>query len=718
MKIIAFAVAIICFCLSDLAAQAPTPRPVTNDGDVVKISTDLIQIDVTVTDPSGRAVINLKPEEIEIFENGKKQKITNFSFVSPVKEPAERSGSAVAPRKVDVPLPTVALRPENIRRTIALVVDDLELSWESVIAIRRALKKFVDEQMQSGDLVTITRTGSGVGALQQFTSDKRVLYAAIERIKWNPLGYAGTSPFASIEPTLLQQRMALGDASLTEQDIQEERRKIAEADDERSGVFANGTLTALAYLIGGMGELPGRKSVVLFSEGFRLRQRDNHGLESGGRIAESLKHLVDLANRSSVVFYTVDARGPQATAFSSKDLLVLASSDELNEQLGTRTEQLRSTQEGLAYLASETGGISIRNTNDLSAGVGRVLEDQSYYLVGYLPDEETFDPATRRFNQLDVKVSRPGTKVRYRSGFFNVVNEANNTVATAKTPAQQLKAALTSPFSISGLTLRLNALFGNDPVAGSYVRSLLHIDASDLTFTDEKDGAKKIVLDILAVSFGDSGQPIDQIAKTYTLTVKPDVYEKLLVDGLVCDLAFPVKNPGSFQYRMVIRDTASGKLGSASQFVEVPNLKKGQLTMSGIALVSFSPDQWNRLASVRSGGEGKTPIADTALRRIKSGSVLQYGYEIYNAKLDSAKQPNLSAKIRVFRDGKVFLDGHQLRVEFAGQKDPQRIRASGAIEMGKSMPPGDYILQIVVTDENNKQSTSTQYMQFEVVDQL
>ena len=98
--------------------------------------------------------------------------------------------------------------------------------------------------------------------------------------------------------------------------------------------------------------------------------------------------------------------------------------------------------------------------------------------------------------------------------------------------------------------------------------------------------------------------------------------------------------------------------------------------------------------------------------------MLQYGYEIYNAKLDAAKQPNLSAKIRVFRDGKVFLDGHQLRVEFAGQKDPQRIRSSGAIEMGKSMPPGDYILQIIVTDENSKQSTATQYMQFEVVDQF
>jgi VWFA-related protein len=525
-----------------------------------------------------------------------------------------------------------------------------------------------------------------------------VLYSAIERVKWNPLGYAGTSSFASIEPTLLQQRKALGDPSLTEQDLQNERMKIAEAEDERSGVFANGTLTALAYLIGGMGELPGRKSVVLFSEGFKLRQHNDRGLAMDGRVSESLKHLVDLANRSSVVFYTVDARGPAPTAFSSKDLIIIDTPDEINETMAIRTEQLRSTQEGLGYLAAETGGIAIRNNSDLSGGIRRVLDDHSYYLVGYLPDEETFDPAKRRFNQLEVKVSRPGTRVRYRSGFFNVAADMGSTASAVKTPVQQLKAALSSPFAAAGLTLRLNAIFGNDPATGSYVRSLLHINASDLTFTDERDGMKKVVFDVHAVS------------------IRPEVFDKLRSEGFVYDLVFPVKNPGAYQYRMVVRDTASGKIGSASQFIEVPNLKKGQLTVSGIALVSYSPDQWNRMAASKDGSGGRGPIADTALRRIKSGSVLQYGYEIYNAKPGPSRQPKLNARIRVFHDGKIFLDGRQQSVTTDGQKDPQRIHASGAIEAGKSMLPGDYILQVVVTDENGKQLTASQFLQFEVVE--
>lgn len=167
------------FAAGQDAKPQRTPTPAT-DNDVVKITTNLIQVDVTVTDSKGKVVTDLKPEEIEIYENGEKQKITNFSFISSSKTLIEK------PKAVDrnaIPIPQTVLRPEQIRRTIALVVDDLSLSFESAHYTRRALKKFVDEQMQNGDLVSIVRTGSGIGALQQFTSDKRMLYAAIEKVK-------------------------------------------------------------------------------------------------------------------------------------------------------------------------------------------------------------------------------------------------------------------------------------------------------------------------------------------------------------------------------------------------------------------------------------------------------------------------------------------------------------------------------------------------------
>src|SRR5690606_29582610 len=124
-------------------------------------------------------------EEVEIYENGKKQQISNFSFVSNVRERTQQEPSEKVDRNAPL-LPTSPIKQENVRRTVALVVDDLTLSFESTYHVRRALRKFVDEEMQDGDLVAIIRAGAGIGALQQFTADKRMLYAAIEKVKWNP----------------------------------------------------------------------------------------------------------------------------------------------------------------------------------------------------------------------------------------------------------------------------------------------------------------------------------------------------------------------------------------------------------------------------------------------------------------------------------------------------------------------------------------------------
>ena len=178
------------------ATQEPPAKEKQDAGkkdDVVKISVTLVQVDVTVTDKKGKPVTDLKAEDFDLSQDNRPQRITNFSYVTAqpvaaaapvVAKPAESNNVAAAPA------PPVQLKPEQVRRTIALVVDDLTLSFGSTASVRQALKKFVDEQMQPGDLAAIIRTGAGMGALQQFTNDKRQLYAAIERVTWKP-GYAG-----------------------------------------------------------------------------------------------------------------------------------------------------------------------------------------------------------------------------------------------------------------------------------------------------------------------------------------------------------------------------------------------------------------------------------------------------------------------------------------------------------------------------------------------
>jgi hypothetical protein len=207
-------------------------------------------------------------------------------------------------------------------------------------------------------------------------------------------------------------------------------------------------------------------------------------------------------------------------------------------------------------------------------------------------------------------------------------------------------------------------------------------------------------------------------AKTYTLKLKPDAYQRVKANGFVYRFVFPVKKPGAYQYRVAIRDAQSGRVGSASQFIEVPDLKKNRLTVSSIVLENRTADQWRSMSLSGSAGGGSDPVADTALRRVRVGSVLRYGYEIYNAKLKSVKKPQLQTKICVFRDGSLILDGKPTSFELAGQTDLQHLRAVGAAAIGLKLVPGDYILQVIVTDQlaGVKQQIATQFVQFEVVE--
>lgn len=713
MKRILILAAVAAAFTAGLFAQTPTPTPDrSDDGDVVKISTALIQIDVTVTDRRGKIITDLRRDEIEVFENGKKQDISHFNFISNVRENVEKPKDDKTP-PVPLPPPT-AVKPDKVRRTIALVVDDLTLSFESTYFVRRALRKFVDEQMADGDLVAIIRTGAGIGALQQFTTDRRQLYAAIEAVKWNASGAGGIGAFAPLEA-----RIDTGEEEEEAEQGERTREGIErEFNDFRKSIFATGTLGAINYVIRGMAELPGRKSVMLLSDGFRLFTRDATGSIEATRMLESLRRLVDQANRASVVVYTMDARGLQYTGLTAADDTGGRSPEQIRQAESDRGEELRETQDGLRYLARETGGISIVNNNDLSGGIRRILDDQSYYLVGYEPDTDTFDPKLRRFNRLDVRVNRPGAKVRYRSGFFGVSDE--NVRKPVETGNRKLLTALTSPFAVNDIPLRLNALFGNSTKQGPFVRSLLHISAKDLTFKDDADGSKKAVFDVIAVGYGDNGVPVDQISKTFTMNISNDMVAKAVEKGFVYDFTFPIKKPGAYQLRIAIRDHATEKVGSANQFVEVPNLKKKRLTLSGVVLESMPFAVYEKLAR---GGqhteqERTDPLNDTSLRRFKQGSVLNYGFSIFNAKTTAGQQPSLTSQIKLFLDGKPVFEGSPQPVTPRTGADPSAIAYAATVSLASKMTPGEYVLQIIVTDNQakEKRKTAHQFVQFEVIE--
>jgi hypothetical protein len=187
-------------------------------------------------------------------------------------------------------------------------------------------------------------------------------------------------------------------------------------------------------------------------------------------------------------------------------------------------------------------------------------------------------------------------------------------------------------------------------------------------------------------------------------------------EGFVYHITFPVKKPGAFQFRIAIRDEQGGSIGSASQFIQVPNLKKKDLTLSSLVLEGMTVDQWKKIADASSSVSFESSsLRDTALRQAKSGTILRYGCEIYNARPSASGKPDLTGRIRLIGDGKILLDGKPQPVTTS--TDGKRPAFSGAVSLGTQLVPGDYILQMIVTDNAapEKKKLASQYIQFEVV---
>lgn len=722
---------------SSLLAQSPSQNPTQpkpSEEEVVRVTTNLVQVDAVVVDKNGKAVKDLRAEDFEVLEDGKPQKVTACSYISVVSKPTISSTATAAEAvKNAPPLPPNPLRPEQVRRTIVFAIDDIGLTMQSLQIVKSALKRFVEEEMQPGDLVALVRTRDGSGALQRFTTDKRQLYASIDSLHWQCPNRVGTS---GLRPSPCAPFPGQYYGSLTH------------------------TLTSLTYILEGLRTLPGRKAMVLVTDSFETLPNPADLLigvnvnkpEPGATPAVSLSRtgessstaedpskyldlgrgLTQLSNQASVVIYGLDGRGLQPTNLTAEDNHDVAqtfSRGPLNDTIyGTllthRSDQMLATQQGLQELAHQTGGFAIINNNDLGKGITRITDDlNGYYLIGYRPDDSTFQKRNGRaaFHDITLKVKRPGISVRSRKGFYGVPDE-KLAPATPKTKEAQMVAALESPFSAGDVRLRLTTLFGDIPQT-SFVRTLLHIDTRDLTFKDQPDGWHQADFDVLASSYGENGLVADYLSRSETIRARGKTYANLLRYGLNYNLLVPIKKPGPYQLRAAVRDAATERIGSAYQFIEVPELKKGRLALSGIALSSAFLD----LAALSSdsavynapAGEGDQAQPTPAVRRFKSGMLLDYRYVVYNASSGAKNTlPDLQAQVRLFHDGELVTSQDEPPADTGRlQMDPKRLSAKGSLRLNGELIPGQYVLQIVVTDRRAKEkyATASQWIDFEIV---
>lgn len=680
------------------------------------VNVDLAQMDVVVTDAKGNHVTDLKPQELEILENGKPQHIINFSFVPGARGVSTANTSANAmpaddARNAAPPLPPNAAGETT--RTIVVIVDDLGLGEQSFAAVHAALQRFVGQQVGPGDLVAIVTTSGRLGSLQCLTSDKRLLRAAVAKLRSIPSHrtVAGDRNFTCVyynamnatkdpgapldEDAYLGWRARFGGKQALDalQELQ---------NDQRSLYYGLLSLSVFRRVVDSLRDLPGRRSILLFSEGLPLVRAQGAG-ETNSQITDAYEAFINHANRSGISVNTIDPRGLIATFETADD----------DGCSAAKMSELTLTQLQLAGLARRTGGISIYNDNDIAGAVERVMNDQAgYYLVTYKPAPAAkgghSDPG---FRKIKIRVTRSALKLRYHNSLYErETGQASRESAPAR-GEDPLVSAVASPFATRGVRIRFASRYWDGgPGVGSVLDTLLQIDARDLTFLPDGAGRRKANFDILALISGSAAKPLNTVEKNYTVSLTGAAWQRALREGLVQKLQMRLKHPGAYQLRGAVRDRYSGRLGSASEFIEAPDLTRGRLVLSGIAL-SGKPG--------KTGQNAEPPAAESFGRlRFRAGETVLYACQILNAHPAPDGSLNVEAHVALYHDGTALETSAPIKIDPSGQTSAERLVFENSFRLGKQLTPGDYTLRIAVADKNapDRHATAIQAAGFEIVE--
>ena len=682
MKHATVLLALVLVCLPAARAQNPRKEQASQTDDRLIVTTSLVQVDAVVTDKRGNQITDLRPDDFEIVEGGQVRPVAGFSYI-PLNSTSPKSAAtskSAPPVRGTTPPQLHALRPENVGRAIAIVIDDFGLSFESIARLRNALAKFISEQTEPRDVIAVVRSSGGVGAIQQFTSNKTELLATIRRLRFYPTGRGGAAALDSMSPF---------DRDENGVDLQGYSR--SNAPDLSSKEFFGGSLGALGFVIERLARFPGRKSIVLISENLPLTSL---GAQASGA-TNALDSLIAFANQHSIVISTMDARGLPKSGLTADDSQYGLAANQVDSRLRDRGIRFNVAQDTLNYLAEKTGGIFVRNNNDLNDGLRRIVDsEQGYYLLAFRPDDSDKERPDRTY-KVTLRLKRPDLVLRSRSAFHRFVRTPNQ--PQSQTKVEALRSALASPFVSEDVRLKVTALF----TGGRNIKVLLHVDARDITFTKTADGNYNALFDIAAVAFADNGKVAQQFLRSRPLTVPAGAYERSLRAGLAYTISLSMKEAGSYQVRVAVRDDESGRLGCDSQAVVVPETRPTRLFVAGLILQGMNPQA----------------SSSRAVRRFASGDTFEYSYLVYGARQSANNSAHLVSQIRLFRGSEEVFTGDVLPVTTAKEITRDGIIAGGTFRLGSALPPGNYFLQVVVTDKMapSEIQSSSQWIDFEIV---
>jgi VWFA-related protein len=567
------------------SAQIQAQAQPQNQDDVIRVNTELVQTDVMVFDKKGLFVDGLRPEQFALKVDNKPQPITFFERVG--------SGSLREESKAQANTGAAVTNPSTVTRGRVLIffVDDLHLAPDSLVRTRKALFEFIDRGMGNNDQVAITSSSGQIGFLQQFTDDKVALRAAVAR-----LNYRANVKLDMDQPPMSEYialKIREGDEQAIIYYIQEIQKQNcfracsscpitcsvtpqsarllvlerAQQITMQAAPDTDNTLRLLEGLMRSAGQLPGRKLVFCISDGFYLND-----VKTGSR--ERIKRITDAAGRAGVVIYTLDARG---IISESLDVTNNRPIDSKGMTVSSSIGEISASQDGLNALAGDTGGRAFRNTNaPMAEWVDKVLDETSnYYLLAWRPDSD--EQKRGKFNHIEASIiGRPDLKVRLRNSYFKtaplpiLTTKKKSEKDPTKAREDDMRAVIDAPVSQRQIPTELSLGFEQMPGVGTKVNATIQLGRDALSF-DLNDGKLVADLDIGGIFYDSKGKPVNSFVGR--LKIFPAPQSSSLTKRNQAVYSFYSWLPaGLYQVRVGVRDLKSGHIGSAMQWIEIPNI--------------------------------------------------------------------------------------------------------------------------------------------------
>jgi hypothetical protein len=461
--------------------------------------------------------------------------------------------------------------------------------------------------------------------------------------------------------------------------------------------LSEATLSRIDTLLRGLSSLPGRKLCLLVSDGFLV------GMGTSDEQSRQLRRVIDAATRSRAVIYSLDSRG-LATTGADAGVVGTGAPRGLQERVAGQAE--KEFREVLQGLANDTGGFLVRATNELPGGLRRMLEDNdAYYLMAYEPSNVKRDG---RFRRIDVRL--PGHAdfvVRARKGYLapddrSRASRSDQTAATSPTAGvaapgalaeTEIWAALSAPLPSNGIPVRLTADYLALPPAGPQAIVQALVDVAGLRW-QSIEGRHRATVELVGGVYDATGAPVGlPFGRRFDLDLTPAQYDRAMETGLQYRQR-SLLEPGRYEVRLIVREPALTPLGGTAQWVEIPDLGNGKLTLSGVFL------------SVSAGTPG-SPAPDTAegsetlhdaqvRRRFKRSEGVYFQLYVYNVLVDEKGASDVVLQAQIRSGAKLVAASKPQPVTFQ-QMDGVPLPQSNGMSL-EGLAPGSYELRIVVVD--------------------